>query len=347
MSNKTSSNKMIKCNVDYFSYNNSLFHELLIIAEPLLNSKAFNRLESITFLGILSPCFKNMIDSPLSAKSRRKRIDPGCRKSHSIGVAKIALTFAKRLKLSQKSQKYAIAWGLLHDIATWPLSHTGEPAFSKITRTSTNLLREMIITGSRLLPESLTLIKPLREMGVDPVVLLSLFDKDPSFLEPELQQLWQILRSPITPDTLEGIWRSGLAFGIDVPHPEDFKVAFSKDLFLNIILKKEQSRIIINFWRKKAKIYESFINRLDIILWESAWSFALSEYFKHLDLVESLLISEDELISTVLKRGLHKDPIIFRYKTPLSYYVYPSKKKILDSDQLLLHLYNFLKKENK
>lgn len=331
-----------------FFESDNCMREILLLAEPLLNSGAFQRLESITFLGVLSPSFNDIIKSPLSKKrSKRKIIDPGCRKSHSLGVAIIALDLTKRLGLSLKAQKYAIAWGLLHDIATWPLSHTGEPSFSTITHTSTNLLREMMITGSNRLPESLTVAKALKKMDIDPLTLLSLFNKRPSVIKTELQQLWQIMQSPVTPDSIEGTWRAGLAFGVDTPHPKDFQSAFSINLFFNIVLKKEQSRLVINFWRKKAKIYNLFINRLDVVLWESAWSSALKKYFHHLDLVDSLFITEDELITTVLKRGLPKSHGIFRYKSPEFYYVYPFGKRILYSDQLLLNLSNFLKKESK
>ncbi len=344
----------ISCDEPVAGYSTHLFEsencmrKISLLAEPLLNSDAFRRLKSITFLGVLSPSFKDIIKSPLYKKrAKRKKIDPGCRKSHSLGVALIALDFAKHLGLSLKAQKYAIAWGLLHDIATWPLSHTGEPAFSSITHTSTSSLREMMITGSNHLPESLTVTRALKEMDIDPLTLLSLFHKKPSAIQPELQQLWQLMQSPITPDSIDGTWRAGLAFGVDTPNPKDFQSAFFINLFFNIVLRKEESKLVFNFWRKKAKIYNLFINRLDIVLWESAWSSALRKYFQHLDLVDSLFITENELITTVLKRGLPKSHGIFRYKTPELYYVYPFRKKILDSDQLLLDLSNFLKKESK
>ena len=124
---------------------------------------------------------------------------------HSISVALIMQFIVKKLKLKIESLKYALCWALLHDIATWPLSHTGEAAFSKITNTSSNELRKMMILGESKLPSELTLRHQLKKIKVDPIILLELFEKKNSLVDIELKKIWQIIHSPITPDTLDGM----------------------------------------------------------------------------------------------------------------------------------------------
>lgn len=322
----------------------NFMQELLLIAEPLLMCNAFNRLDSITFLGILSPKFNNIINASSFGKNIKYFVDS--RKNHSIGVALIALDLVKHLNLSLKAQRYAVAWGLLHDIATWPLSHTGEPAFSDITEVSSSSLRERMIKGSKELPSSLTIQNELKEMNIDPVVLLSLFQKAPLEIDCELQLLHQTFNSPITPDSLDGIWRSGFLFGINVPNPKEIIMGFYRDLF-NVVVKKEYSKIIMKFWEQKSVIYEKIINRYDIILWESSWSAALKDHFQYLGLVDSLLIDENELINKILEYGLIKKYDFYRYKPPLSYFIDNLNKGMIKRDYPLQYLNNILRKGRK
>ena len=134
------------------------YEHMVELAEPLYQSKAFQRLESITFLGILSPRFHGVIDSPLfHSHSIEMEKDDGSRADHSLGVAFLAFSIASDLGLSLEGQRYATAWGLLHDIATWPLSHTGEAAFSALTLVGSKELREKMIIGSKQLPQEFCL----------------------------------------------------------------------------------------------------------------------------------------------------------------------------------------------
>ena len=118
--------------------------------------------------------------------------------------------------------KYSVTWGLVHDIATWPLSHTSEPVFSSIFHISSGKLREMMLVGSEELPRELSLSAAIEQAGMDPGILVQLFSKqgtDASVPE-KLLPLKKAISSALNPDTLEGIWRSSKAFPkINVPYP--------------------------------------------------------------------------------------------------------------------------------
>jgi HD superfamily phosphohydrolase len=106
--------------------------ELEALAGPLLRSPAVQRLRTVTLLGILSPQLRRLSGCPLWQNDSFAGVDDGSRFDHTIGVAAIALDTARRFGLSPSGQRYAVAWGLTHDLATWPLAHTSEPAFAAI-----------------------------------------------------------------------------------------------------------------------------------------------------------------------------------------------------------------------
>ena len=78
---------------------------------------------------------------------------------------------------------------------------------------------------------------------------------------------------------------------------------------------------VIEFWRGKSAIYERFINREDVILWESAWAVALQRCCHGVSLLESLELSEDELVGAVKSRGLPTVARVVRYKEPQEYII--------------------------
>jgi hypothetical protein len=325
----------------------ALIDDLEPLAGPLIEASAFQRLRSISFLGILSPRYHLIVNSPLfRRRSSQTLCDDGSRYLHSLHAAHIFLRICRRLDLSQQAQRYAVAWGIAHDIATWPLSHTGEPAFASVTGVTAKELRAMMVQGAPSLPDRLSLARALKQMAVDPGVLLALFDKQKRPADAEISILWEIVHSPITPDTLEGMWRSGLVFGITVPAPDEVMQCFSRNLIFPVMVTREMSTIVVEFWRRKAQIYDDFINRSDVIEWESAWAIALLRAFKHINLVESLEVPEEELVARVLEQGLPDDGEVaeLRYKEPLVYFVEPRRKRMLQSDSSPLGLEEFLRK---
>src|SRR5579872_1654942 len=70
----------------------SMMREVEPLAGPLLECPAFQRLRSVTFLGVLSPRFHLIVDSPLfRERGREKLVDDGSRYLHSLHAAHIFL----------------------------------------------------------------------------------------------------------------------------------------------------------------------------------------------------------------------------------------------------------------
>jgi len=216
-------------------------------------------------------------------------------------------------------ERYAAAWGLLHDVATWPLSHTSEPAFARITGVDSRTLRRMMILGDRRLPAKLCVTRELRSMGVAPEQILLLFERE----EPQdvsTRWLWQILRSRITPDTLEGIRRAGRAYGVDVPPPESVWTALSR-LLLDVTVDPRRWSSIADFWRAKGRVYEQHINSPEAIRRESQWARAIEVAFPRTTLAASLTLGEEDVIAKVGQLELPHVAYSYRYKPPQVYFV--------------------------
>jgi hypothetical protein len=290
-----------------------------VLVGPLLRSQPVQRLRKLTFLGILSPRFRQLPSCPLWPRVVVPIPDDGSRFDHSIGVALTALDIAQQLGLSLRAQRYAATWGLVHDIATWPLSHTSEPAFTAVTGLTSRRLRESMLLDREDVPPPHHLAAILREMDLDPVTLVDLFSRVP-VRDQDLALFQQVIRSPLTPDTLEGAWRSGLVFGVPVPAPEEVRLALTRR-DQQVCLTRQGLPLVLEFWNRKADVYQRFINREDVVLWESAWTLALQRDFAGLTLPQSLEISEAELVVKVQRTGLPPPQGVVRYKEPQEYYV--------------------------
>jgi hypothetical protein len=327
-----------ECDVGEYWCWSSRLADIEPLVGPLLVSASFQRLSGITFLGILSPRFAELTANPLFTRRRLTQACDGSRASHSLGVALTALDMARFLGFSELAQKYAVAWGLLHDIGNWPLSHTGEFAFSRILRVTTKALRHEIVIGNPKLPAELQLARSLRDSGLDPDMTNAFLDHRDSELSSELRQLHVVLASALSPDSLEGMWRAGRVFRIDVAHPTDFVPSFLYDLFKSVSLHREYSEQAIAFWRRRRLIYLRFINRPSTIRWESAWSQAILRCFEGVDLVESLHLSEIDIVNRVLTTDAIVDVPLSRYKPPLEYVVEPRRKRVLSDHATLRDL---------
>ena len=299
------------------------------IAKPIIDSESFHRLYDATFLGILSPRFSlRLPDHPLLSKIARglKPTDDGSRANHSLSVAKLVVEFCNAFSLSDSTKKYAVVWALTHDIATWPLSHTGEAVFASITGTTHKLLRHKMVTGSPELPSELRLSEQIRAMSLDPDRLVLLFRKKnlpPDEKFKEFRVLHSLIHSAITPDTLEGIHRAGQSVGAQVPDPSTVLNSFGRnmDLFnLNAaIVQKKSSGPILKFWREKQKIYDTYINTPRTMAFESRCSEAIRKAFGSVSLVESLGLTENDVVEAVSCAALPPFESIIRYKAPQKY----------------------------
>ena len=303
------------------------------VVEPLTGSWSFRRLESISFLGLLSPRHWARVPPP-SSLTERARCDEspagdGSRADHAVAVTSCVLQMARGLGLGPDATRYAAAWGLLHDIATWALSHTGEAALSRATHTSSRELRRMIILGARELPEEMSLRKRLTGIGLSPEKLAALYSPQPTALIaltreaelPDFEALWTVVHSPMTPDTLDGIWRAGRALGVGVPDPGVILPSMSRSLFGGALVNGALSAPLLTFWRRKREVYDRFINARDVYFWESNCSGILEACFADISLVESMHLPEDALIRALVENEGMTPPRALRYKPPRWYFL--------------------------
>lgn len=309
---QASRSPLLECDRTAFRAWHDRIGEIATLAGPILESAAFERLGSITFLGILSPRF--------AANDRTLQLTPdGSRRSHSLGVALLNVDMARTLGFSASAQRYAAAWGLLHDIGNWPLSHTGEYAFARLTQRTTRELRRDIIVGAKAVPHRYALRRQVASSGLDVDAILGLLEHRVENLSGELRELGHLFRSPLVPDTFEGMWRCGGVIGVDVPQPQTLTRSFVRDETRSIRIRRGSEAMLLDFWRSKARIYDSFLNRADTVQQESAWAQAIMRDFADLTLARSLSLTEDEVVGRVLERGLPTDVRFSRYKAPVHY----------------------------
>lgn len=295
------------------------------IAGSLLESRAVRRLSKVTFLGMLSPRFADLITSPISTT---EPIGDGTRFDHSVNVAALALEGARFWGLSGFGQRYAAAWGLIHDIDVMPLSHTGEAAFLHTTGLTHEELRTNIILGASNIPCQLSIKSALKEMGISPPIIALLFNKSFDSLNRELSGqkrseiriIWELVHSVITPDTLDGIARCGRAWGVQIVRPSDVLAAIHPELF-TLVTVSRYSSAVIDFWIAKSRVYEEFINNPKVVEWESRCSAALSLYFPFKNPVDAFDIDESAMIDALRLLGLPPSQGVRRYKNPLRYFV--------------------------
>lgn len=284
------------------------------VAGSILESPAFERLGGITFLGVLSPRYSKALP----------HAPDGSRQDHSRGVAVLAYELARRLALSPMAQRYAAAWGLLHDIATWPLSHTSEPAFEDIVGITSRYLRRAMILGSSEIPRCYRLREALDQMGLEAEKLVELFDATAEPGDRDLRILWQIIHSPITPDTLEGIWRAGLVFGVTVPGPMRL-IAGIRCEGADAIVDCAQVPVVAEFWRAKAEVYDQFINSRSAVALESLCAEAILKRHQRLRKIErALRLTEVDLLPAIerARHGQLRLPFEeYRYKPPHKYFL--------------------------
>lgn len=161
------------------------------VANALLHTAPLRRLEGIGFLGAIDYAKKGSGRQP-----HRRRHN---RREHSIGVAKLAETYALEVETEESDRKTLVCAALLHDIGHGPLSHTLEPVFEERFGINHHRTTRDIVKGSTRFGSQILDI--LKEFDVEPDEVLALIegqdDGKYAFLFSE----------PINIDTLEGITR--------------------------------------------------------------------------------------------------------------------------------------------
>jgi hypothetical protein len=325
----------LQANDEELSVWNTRRREIVDQMGPVLDSAAFRRLDDITFLGILSPRY-----SDVGAKHVKyvPGLSDGSRASHSLAVALLGWDLTRALGLPECAQRHILAWGLLHDIGNWPLSHTAEFAFTRLTDLTPRAIRREMVIGSKSIPEEFRLHDALRASGLDVQWLLGLFEHDMERLSGELRDVLAILASPLTPDAVEGMWRCGRLIEEPVVAPQSMIEWLFRSRTGQLCVRPDRAASVLAFWRSKMRIYESFFNAHEIIELESAWSQTIMQVFPRMSAAESMFVSESDVVARVMSRGLPAHAPFSRYKTPVAYDLVPEPERRLGEGPPLAQL---------
>lgn len=292
---------------------------VLSLFSPLVNSAAFERLRGISFLGILSPRYAIISNNPIfkrGAINLSACAKDGSRAEHCIGVARLAFQICEELRLTEEQKRYAAVWGLLHDLGNWPLSHTAQQAFSDVLGVRSKTVREWMVVSDQRVPRQYHVSDKLEACGIDPDRLLRLFQRSP---DPDLQSVSDLLRSKLTPDMIEGIWRSGRAFGLERYDPDSLRFAWCRDLANDFMIRPEYLSEAVCFWRTKREIYSRFFSSKSTVQFESKWSWAVRHYFQSvgISLESSLAMDEEWLVNEISENIPKCRKDIHRWKPPI------------------------------
>jgi hypothetical protein len=200
----------------------------------LLSSRYLVRLQTVSFLGAIDYVISA---SPLEQEKTQW--------DHTLGVAVIAVRFAKAARLGDVERDELTAAALLHDVGHGPLSHSLEPYFKEHFGIDHHTVGRDIILGRE--PFGREIYDILTEHGLDPARITSLIDGS---LHGERHNI--AFSHPINIDTIEGIYRSGhfIAFDTSTRKMEEVLLAhFSRD-----------KAVFDEFWSDKSVVYERLIN---------------------------------------------------------------------------------------
>ncbi len=204
-----------------------------------LQSRAFNRLKSIRFLGGIDYALQ---PNPNGQRGNRRYT----RYQHSLGVAKLAIYAVELAKLDPKTGTLAVLAALLHDIGHSPLSHSIEPVFKEYFELDHHAASIAIIKGRVARLADLSVI--LRRNFIDIDELLEFMNG--GFQVDELN-----LSNPINIDTIEGICRSH-AFQkmapLDINPLEILRASMER-------CSEHDLQVVDDFWKYKNFYYQNLI----------------------------------------------------------------------------------------
>jgi hypothetical protein len=213
-------------------YRDVLFNHSLY--RSIIESSAFKRLEDIRFLGAIDYTFK-----PNQYKKRHTRYE------HSLGVAELALAYAKNFHLNQQTTDHIVVAALLHDIGHAPLSHSVENVFYERFNLNHHLATIKIIKGDVKIGRGLS--NTLSEYKMDVDRIIALIDGNENSLA------GKAFSNPINIDTIDGIIRSSSYYSTP---------KLSTMAVLNALSDSSANatKILDSFWELKHKVYKNFIH---------------------------------------------------------------------------------------
>lgn len=231
-------------NYPYYDFSEPIDPRSMLVDDQLftelVSTGAFQRLKSIRFLGGIDYC---LIRSPNGAKGNIRYT----RYQHSLGVARLAVSYSEMRALSFSDRRLVYVAALLHDIGHAPLSHSLEPVFAEVFGLEHHRATEDVVSGREPIGRDLYAILRRHEVDVERVIAI-IGGKEPIFDG--------FFSGPINFDTIEGILRS-VAFvrpSLSIPSPETVtKAALRRETI-------KDRNVVDDFWKYKNWIYQNIIN---------------------------------------------------------------------------------------
>jgi len=207
------------------------------IYTDIIASTPFSRLKNIHFLGA--------IDYVLSGDQRRKE-NQNTRYHHSLGVARLALIYARIKNFNPDDEVLCVLAALLHDIGHAPFSHSMESVFIDRFNLGHHKASEKIIKGE--VPHLESIWKIINSHDINIYRILMILNGI------EEQKFRVVFDYPINIDTIEGILRcSQMIPGFDVTLSPDAVVEELASLSGNSV------RVFDRFWKAKNYAYRKLI----------------------------------------------------------------------------------------
>lgn len=273
----TSSMKAVSMISSATADHNNILHwvedlERVAGVRTVLESRAFKRLEHVSFLGALD----------YIAVNSKARKTPRTRAWHSKHVAALANYVATKRNYDKDLKRHLIIAGLLHDIGHIPLSHSVEPYVKRSLGIGHHEIGEAIINGDSALGDQLS--KALANM-VDQKFLIQLLNGYAS------QTVGgDLFSSPINIDTIDGITRT-YGYLAKPTHNHNINVLnVASASFLDN--DENPKKVLDQFWKTKHFVYANLINsRLGLL----ADNYSQYYFEKNETKVTELELYEDEL----------------------------------------------------
>ncbi|WP_264047979.1 HD domain-containing protein [Methylobacterium flocculans] len=204
----------------------------------LAKTSAFQRLKQVRFLGGIDYI---LVPAPNGSKSRYTRFQ------HSLGVARLALLYARQREISYQDRRTLYVAAMLHDIGHAPLSHSLEPTFLKHFGIEHHKATSDIIAGR--VDIGIDVYQVLRWHGINVEQVIALISGEDSSFD-------GLFSGPINFDTIEGILRSHsyATASATVYGPEAItRAAIYRD-------DPKSRELIDTFWHYKNLMYKTVIN---------------------------------------------------------------------------------------
>lgn len=203
----------------------------------LLETRALKRLNTVMFLGGIDYCY---------APRPNRFVNRFNRLQHSLGVLRLALTYANKLELPARERRVVLAAALLHDVGHAPFSHSAEPIFKTRLGVSHHEATLKIITGKTALGRDVKKILASHNVDIDYLV---------DVLSGRSSDFDDFFGGPINFDTIEGILRTFKYTRLKSPRPSPLRVLEAAMLRRGA----EDKETVDSFWRYKDQVYRYII----------------------------------------------------------------------------------------